>query len=248
MTTEGQNPHSSGYWEGKSWHSFLHNQDQFDNIPRIGECLRDKQVFFIGDSTLHQIWMELCPILNVPIALEYMKCDDAAELQSKPTSIYLNDYNLTINFVFHHIRVGLPRYFSCAVFEVDVLDSLGQESCDHVVVLGFGIHFRQWSRSAFIDRVTHINSAVSRLRKRCPHTLIIVKGPHMASENNKYRSWSDWFVYEMKEIMKLHFQHNGILFLDTWDMNLSFLAPNNVHMPPAPVRQEFRLLLSMLCS
>ena len=125
MTTEGQNPHSSGYWEGKSWHSFLHNQDQFDNIPRIGECLRDKQVFFIGDSTLHQIWREMCAIFNVHISLKEAKCDDAAYQQSKPTSIYLDDYNFTINFVFHHtcIRVGLPRYFSCAVFEVDVLDS-----------------------------------------------------------------------------------------------------------------------------
>ena len=66
--------------------------------------------------------MEMCAIFNVHISLKEAKCN-AADQQSKPISIYLDDYNFTINFVFHHIRVGLPRYFSCAVFEVDVLDS-----------------------------------------------------------------------------------------------------------------------------
>ena len=183
--------------------------------------------------------------------------DDKSPLGELPTFIHLEDYNLTINKAFHHIRSGRPRYFNFAVFEVDVLDSLGDgESCDYVMLLGFGIHFRQWSRDAFIDRVIHIKSAISRFRIRCPQTPIIIKGPHMSTDpQSAVKSYqqvaiasSDFFVHEIRDIMKLHFQENAhVLFFDTWDMNLSFLAPDEVHMPVPAVKQELYMLLSMLC-
>ena len=247
---------SSGYWDGNIWKSLILDQDQFQDKHQIGECLRDKKVFFIGDSTLLKIYEEFCIVFGVPNHPQ-IEHDKHSPLGALPTFIHLEDYNLTINKAFHHIRVGLPRHFTFAVFEVDVLDSLGEkESCDYVILLGFGIHFRQWSRDAFIDRVTYIKSAISRFRKRCPQTPIIIKGPHMSTgpqfAAKAYQQVamgiSDFFVHEMREILRLHFQDNSdVLFFDTWDMNLSFPAPDEIHMPVPVVKQELYMLLSMIC-
>ena len=115
----------------------LNKQEQFEDKQRIGECLRDKQVFLIGDSTLaNQLYGQITAIFDIDNGyIEEDKpgvCWDFNPM-SMPTFVHIDNYNLTINRAFHHIKAGPFRDFNFSVFEGDILDSLGHDgSCDHV--------------------------------------------------------------------------------------------------------------------
>ena len=133
----------------------LNKQEQFEDKQRIGECFCDKQVFLMGDSTLvNQLYGQITAIFDINGFIEHDKpgvCLDFNPM-SMPTFVHINDYNLTINMAFNHIRAGPFKDFNFSIFEVDILDSLGHDgSCDHVVVLGSGVHYRQWSRHALFN-------------------------------------------------------------------------------------------------
>lgn len=216
-------------------------------------------MYLIGDSTLtNQIYGQLCDIMNVAGNPDRSRPSTGHVFSGlMPTSVHVDEYNLSVVRAFHHIKVGPARDFSFAIFEVDLLDSIGHDGrCDYVIVLGFGIHFRQWSRSAFTARVTHIQDAISRFRERCPRTPIIIKGSHMSEPAHKASTnvqsiamaYSDWYVHAILNTMKVYLQdYEGVMFLDTWDLNLAFPEPNNTQMSLVAVRQELFLILSLIC-
>ena len=214
-------------------------------------------MFLIGDSTLvNQFYGQIIGILDVK---GYIARGSKPGVfpATMPTFVHIDDYNLTINRAFHHIKAGPFRDFTFAIFDVDVLDSLGFDgSCDHVIVLGFGIHFRQWSRSAFTDRVIHIKSAIIRYRERCPRAPVIIKGAHMSCQikpkdqhefTSKSMAGTDFFVAEILRTMKMHLRDYGIMFFDAVDMNMAYPVPNTTHMPLTVVTQELFMILSMIC-
>ena len=241
---------SSGFWNKSTWVSLSWENKQFRDSDSVGQCIRNKHVYIMGDSTMHLLFMALCKQLNVSSMIENFG-DKYAVPSSVPTSIYVEDYNATLFFVFHQMRNGAPRYFNISIFEAVVLDRLHSTECNYIVGLGFGIHFLQWSKYAFEDRLSHIVAAVNRLRSRCPDVPVFVKGPHMSGANqfelNKAISRSDYIAKEIVDLMKKEFSRINVIFVDTWDLNLSFPSAPMIHMPEAAYRQELFLSLSQVC-
>ena len=242
-------PACSGYWKGNLWRSFQCKNHQF-TPNQIGLCLKNKNVYIIGDSTLRQLFFVLCSTFNAPCA--FAPVDKTPLHLDVPQESYVADFNVNLNFKFHSLRNGIAvNTFSISFLDVDFIDSLGRGgNCNVILGVGVGIHFPQWSRDAFIERLTHLKESIVRFLHRCPNASVFVKGPHMSSPYLSLQSditRSAYFVYQMHLLMQEYFKGTGVYYIDTWDMNLSFPSRNLIHMPYEVVRQELFLALSYVC-
>ena len=232
-----------GYWLGDTWKALACETIQWNQKePReIGECLRDKHVYFLGDSTSRQwvfVLLHLIQFYYVP-----------ADFRMSYTHIN-RIYNFNLTFQFHpHVIGSSPFVISKEQFEVDVLDDLPSEKCNFVIVISPWAHFTQWWLKAYADRLRLIRASILRLKHRCPNVPIIVKGPHVREHGSSETLLmnSDYIADKIRTLMKEILNIEGVYFIDVWDMNLSYPSANAVHMPNAVITQEVNSFLSYIC-
>ncbi|XP_002734670.1 NXPE family member 3-like [Saccoglossus kowalevskii] len=229
---------SDGFWiNGSIWQSLVCKSRHF-TMEEALDCLRGKDVYFFGDSTL-RLWHD--SFINVGDMNMTVSRDGAHRLLTS------HDYNLTILFQFHAIRIGSSNGdFKNQRFESGVIDSL--RSCYVVVVLSLTYHFGPWTTKSFTERLLHTRNAVERLLSRCPGTIVVIKSSHPRDHNSRegYVHSSDWTLFEMNSITRKLFTGIGVRFLDVYDMSLSHYTNNHVHMQ-AIVPQQVDLFLSYVC-
>ena len=112
------------------------------------------------------------------------------------------------------------------------------------------VHYCQWSKESYEQRLLKIREGILKFKVRCPDVPIIIKGSHpreqMTVESRIY--FSNYILHEINVLMKDIFYGSGAWFLDVWDLNLSYPATNNVHMPVKCVEQELMSLLTYICA
>jgi hypothetical protein len=229
-------PGSMGYWYTDVWHPL--NCRKFNcwrNSTLIGECLRNKEIYVLGDSNGRQYATGMQQVLS--------------EL-SKTKANVKNPFNVSVQFVFHPEAIG-SRFVPLSAFhyEVDILDSLHNAECNYVVIFSLWAHFSQWTREAFYDRLLRLRDAVKRFRERCPKAPVFFKSPHPRGHNSLSAIMfsNDYILYKIGKLIQEVFENTGIMYLDIWNMNLAFLAPNNVHMPLVVIREELFMVYSHIC-
>ncbi|XP_006821143.2 NXPE family member 3-like [Saccoglossus kowalevskii] len=251
-----QEPVSDGYWLGSIWHSLVCQDRQWNDVTEIQQCLRGKDVYFHGDSTMRQWYHKMLQMAGVKV--------DANNWRDKPESIpgqfvvsgddpyamMVTNVRDDINFTFnchaisrHRTHIPIHRF----KFMADILDSMRTPKCNYVFVFSLWSHFHWWALDSYTERLVNIRKAVERLRKRCPNSIMAVKGAH-------YRGGSpylDVMYYNMNRIMKEIFKDQGIFFINIWDMNLSYSiakkTPYSIHMPIDLIQQEVNMFLSHVC-
>ncbi|XP_038050056.1 NXPE family member 3-like [Patiria miniata] len=234
--------HGLGYWEKDHWHSLLCRAKNWSDPAEIGQCLRGKEVYFLGDSVLWR-WMEtLLKTMGVPAKTK--KSDE------EDVSVKLPSFNISLNFRLHPLTFT-PNGTSHRklTFEVDVMDSLKNKGCNYAVVVGTWAHFAQWTRESFVERVGLLREAVLRLRARCPAVRIAVAGPHPRDQPSKESRiyHNDLIVRRMGEFLEDSVSQSGALYLDRWDLNLGYPSSKRLHMPSAVIRGELGMFLSYVC-
>ena len=159
--------------------------------------------------------------------------------------------NASIRFQFHpyHLNYGQVRGVDQVTFEVDALDGLVDPACNYVVVVSPWAHFPQWTKVSYMERTRLLREAVLRLRLRCPHVPVVLKGPHptttVAFSNNIFAS--DYIIKQIEVINSQTFKGIGVWFLPLWDLNLAHYHKNEVHMPDEVIRQELKMFLGFVC-
>ena len=208
----------------------------------IGNCLKNKSVYLLGDSTTRQWAYELFSLLKTEVKLVDM---------SQKYRRYLPRYNLNITYQFYPQILGSKTVrIKDEMYEVDVMDRLVRDaSCNYVVVISPWAHFTQWWADAYRERLQLLMESVQRLKSRCPDTPVILKSPHVRDHKDAYTHLlnSDYILYRMKIQMEEVFRNAGVFYVDIWDMNLAYPANKTVHMPREVIRQELNLALSYVC-
>ncbi|XP_077865998.1 NXPE family member 4-like [Saccoglossus kowalevskii] len=230
---------SNGWWDDHtSWTSLVCRTSHWTN-DTIPECLTNKTVYLLGDSTLRQ-WHECLTVMM------------QQNVTNNSTNRFFSDtrYNITLEFIFHAIMIGSHVVnFRDQHFETDVIDSIQQ--CNVVIVLSLSYHFATWSKESYLERLLCVQRAIQRLQLRCPGVDVIVKSSHPRDHNTvqSHIHSSDWTLFNMNRISREIFERIGVGFIDVWDMSQSHVAQNNVHMPiESVIRQQIDIFLSFICS
>ena len=234
---------SDGYWLNGEWIS-LYCKNRYLSPSHIGSCLKNKKVYFLGDSTL-LLW--------------HKNLADILDAEGPAWNSVAKSFNISLIFNFHKHTVhkassakrweGKPGQF---VYEVDVIDRISHGDCNFVVLLGPGFHFVQWSKDALVERLVHLRSAIFRLHENCPKVPVIIKTPHPYYEKSYGEllniSLSDYLVFEIRRLILQIFNETDVFVVDAWDLNLAYPARNVVHMPKGAIDAEVSMFLSYTCS
>ncbi|XP_072022741.1 NXPE family member 1-like [Amphiura filiformis] len=161
-----ERPISDGFWHNGIWTSFKCKKPRLD-VQYVGECMRNKEIHLLGDSTLRQWGHVLASLMS------------GHEIDDDIVEHHVKAYNFTLTFHFHKVRVGTVYPYDFNEYEVDVIESLRNPECNYVVVFDAGFHYVQWSREAYKDRLLHLRAASMDLLTRCPDVPIIFKGLHL---------------------------------------------------------------------
>ena len=242
-TTVCLNP-GIGYWTGVIWNSASCLTKQWTSRSEIGECIRNKSLFFLGDSTTRQWVVTLLKLLGEQEVERF--------IAGQRCIGYFKEYNFNLTFQFHPQRIGSSSIpVDDEIFEVEILDSLRDPKCNYVVTVSPWAHYAQWWLPAYKERLKLIRKAIQRLKQHCPDAVVIVKSPHVRNDDGvrpeSLLMYSDFIFYQMKTIMEEVLNIDGVYYIDVWNMNLAYPAKKVVHMPDEVVRQELNLFLPHIC-
>ncbi|XP_061117998.1 NXPE family member 3-like isoform X1 [Conger conger] len=233
-----QIPVPAGFYMRDVWTSLVCTTGHF-NAPKITQCLKDRELFMMGDSTMRQWYHYLGS--SVP-SMKYINLHSAE--QAGP----LLAVDVENNIVLHWRAHGTPLRSKAAPF-VDLhyisneIDSIAGGS-RKVIIFDIWAHFTTHPLEYYIRRVARIRQAVIALLKRAPDTIVAIKSANTGSKNVY---GSDWLSIQLDIILRSAFQGINVAFIDVWQMTSCHYSKESIHPNPTVIGNEINLLLSFIC-
>ncbi|XP_056403629.1 NXPE family member 4-like [Hyla sarda] len=230
-----ESPLPSGFVLQQTWNPV------FCKIPvttqdQMYACLKNKQVYFLGDSTMRQ-WFEYFQ-KALPELKTFILSRMAADTKNNILVFFKKH-----NFPFITTR---PQAVKGSLYLTDEIDHLAGGP-HHVLAITFGQHFRPLPIQLFIRRVMNIHRAVERLLLRSPDTKVIIKAENTREIHMDAERFSDFHGYIQNMIVKEVFKDLHVAFVDAWDMTIAFNS-YRAHPLEFIVRNQINMFLSYICS
>uniref|UniRef100_A0A8C2F807 NXPE C-terminal domain-containing protein n=1 Tax=Cyprinus carpio TaxID=7962 RepID=A0A8C2F807_CYPCA len=231
-------PVPAGFYLNDVWTSFVCSTRHF-TTQMTRECLKDKQIYMMGDSTMRQ-WFEFF-VKEVP---NLKQMDLHVQYQSGPLLAVDVENNIDLHWRAH----GLPlRTEKTAVADLHYISNEinGLAGGPHMVIMfNLGPHFTTYPLDFYTHRVLMIRKAVLALLQRAPDTTVIIK-----TVNTGYKDifGSDWYSLQLDRILRWAFQDVGVYVLDVWQMTACHYSKENIHPCPVIIKNEIDILLSFIC-
>ncbi|XP_057187561.1 NXPE family member 3-like [Triplophysa rosa] len=231
-------PVPAGFYLNDVWTSFVCKTRKF-TPQTTTQCLKDKHIYMMGDSTLRQ-WFEF--LLKAVPSLKQMNLH--VQYQAGPLLAVDVENNIDLHWRAH----GVP--LRCRKTEIANLHYISNEIEDlaggphTVIVFNLGPHFTTYPLDFFTHRVLRIHKAVVDLLQRAPATAVIIK-----TVNTGYKDvfGSDWYSLQLDRILRWAFQDVGVYILDVWQMTACHYNKENIHPGPVIIKNEMDIFLSFIC-
>ncbi|XP_064155018.1 NXPE family member 3-like [Anguilla rostrata] len=233
-----QIPVPAGFYMRDVWTSLVCNAGHFD-APKITQCLKDRELFMMGDSTMRQ-WYHF--LGNSVPSMRYMN------LQSTEQAGPLLAVDVTNNILLHWRAHGTPLRSRTSPmanlhYISNEIDSIAGGP-RKVIVFTIWAHFTTFPLEFYTRRVARIRQAVIALLKRAPDTIVVIKSANTGSTNV---FGSDWLALQLDRILRATFQGINVAIIDVWQMTSCHYSKENIHPNPTVIRNEIDLLLSFIC-
>ncbi|XP_067291710.1 NXPE family member 3-like [Pseudorasbora parva] len=233
-------PVPAGFYLDDVWNSFVCNTKQFSST-QMGNCLKNKIVYLMGDSTTRQ-WFEYLE-RKVP-GLKRM------DLHTPSTGGPLMAVELNNNIIVHWRPHGVPLRFTKML--ITDLHYIGNDIDEiaggrhAVVVFTIFAHLVFHPITFYVHEVAKIRQSVVALLSRAPETTVIIKSGNTAGVKNIFQS--DWYAMQQNTVMQEMFRDiDGVIYFDVWQMTSCHYLRENVHPGPVVVANEVDMLLSYIC-
>ncbi|XP_077118708.1 NXPE family member 3-like [Ranitomeya variabilis] len=232
-------PQPSGFYYADRWTSLSCLNHRFPQPTDALTCLKGKDIYMMGDSTLRQ-WFEYLES-TIP---SLKKIDLHVHYLSGPLLAVDADAGLVIRYRSH----GLPLKTSKTLVSNLQYESAQLAGIDGgpntVVVMTFCPHFASFPLRVYLERLEKVQKAVASLLFRSPETTVIIKSANTGFEK---LCISDWLSLQLDIIMRAVFKGMGVIILDVWDMTSCHYLPINIHPGPPVIKNEVDLMLSHIC-
>ncbi|XP_052452524.1 NXPE family member 3 [Carassius gibelio] len=233
-------PVPAGLYLKDVWKSFVCNTQQF-NSTRMGNCLKNKIVYLLGDSTTRQ-WFEYLE-RNVP-GIKRM------DLHTPRTGGPLMAVELKNNIIIHWRPHGVPlRFTKMLITDLHYISNDIDEIAGGphaVVVFTLFAHLVFHPITFYVHEVAKIRQSVVALLSRAPQTTVIIKSGNTAGLKDIFQS--DWYAMQQNTVMQEMFRNiDGAIYLDVWQMTSCHYLLEDVHPGAAIIANEINMLLSYVC-
>ncbi|XP_022092210.1 NXPE family member 3-like [Acanthaster planci] len=238
--------HSAGYYFKDLWKSKVCLASELQLKETI-ECLRNKHLFFIGDSTIRQ-WFWYLVSHTGQTMKEHITSTEAG-VRRVYGHAFDNAHNITLDFRFHDYPL-IGDWISTSVIysAVDLIDSLpgGRDT-----VLGFTMcaHFTFTNLTYYLSRLEPIRDAIVRLQTRgTGKATVIIKSANTGTLQVTPVN-TELLCYDLDLTMRAFFREvPNVTIIDVWDMTLSHRGGYNIHPSKLVVGEEVNLFLNFVCS
>ncbi len=231
----------SGYWLNNRWYSLSHDVKAWTS-EMIHNCLTGYEVIMLGDSTMVQ-WIDA---LDTRIKWNH----------HEGGAFYKVRKGYTFNITFHRNRltkvlhgVG-PFKGPMEHFEPELINRLPDRQT-YMIIIGLAAHYASWPLVDYKDRLHTIKIAVQKLRRECNEQVVVVIKKAQARDHPTFQARvhsNNWVFEEMNRIMIDVFSDVDAIFVDIWDMVLSYPSKLEMHMPMDCIQNEVDLFLTQVCS
>ncbi|XP_066578557.1 NXPE family member 3 [Amia ocellicauda] len=232
-------PVPAGFYFQDRWTSLVCSARSFSSAEQIVGCLKDKQLYMMGDSTLRQ-WFEYLQT-TVP-TLKLMNLHTSG--QSGPLLAVDTGNNVVLRWRAHGLPIRTLKVPRVRLHYIaNEIDGLAGDAYT-VVAFNLWAHFTTFPLATFVRRVAIIREAVRSLLRRSPQTLVVIK-----SANTGYKDvyGSDWLSLQLDTVLRRMFQGLPVAFIDVWQMTSCHYTPDQIHPQPVVIKNEVDLFLSFVC-
>ncbi|KAM9312123.1 NXPE family member 3-like [Gastrophryne carolinensis] len=233
-------PKPSGYYYNDVWTSLTCAARHFSQPSEALACLKGKDIYIIGDSTLRQ-WFEY--LENFIPSLK--RIDLHVSYNPGPLLAVDADNDLVIRFQSHGLpfKTGLKIMIPHLQYTSSQLSRIG--GGPHTVVfLNLCAHFTSYPVTVYLERLEKIQQAVASLLLRSPQTKVIIKS---ANTGDTSVDNSDWLSLQLDTLLRATFRGMAVTIIDAWDMTSCHYLPENIHPGPPIIKHEIDLVLSYIC-
>lgn len=234
-----ESPQPSGFYYNDIWRSLTCKARHFPKPNEALKCLKGKDIYMFGDSTLRQ-WFEY--LVNFIPSLKTI--DLHINYQSGPLLAVDADAGLALRWRAHGLPLRTTKTMM-ADLHYEAAHLAGISGGPHtVIVLTLWAHFTTYPIRVYLERLERVRQAISSLLFRSPKTTVLIK-----SANTGYKSifGSDWLSLQLDILMRAAFKGMDVTIIDAWDMTSCHYLPDNIHPGPPVIRNVVDLMLSYIC-
>ena len=212
------------------------------------KCLKDSQIFVIGDSNSNRMYNYLVDqtssnkkLHGGPLRMEWSTKDQSFNKQWK-----INVTRLPHEYP-AYLSDGSPLLQYGSVEKIiDGIPSTGGQ----LVILHYYLHLTPFHLSVARSRVEAAARAISRLLARNPEARVAFRGPHVSSDgwNFNHSIGGDALGKQYMDIISTAFANlkDRVYFLDGWEMTTA-LENAELHPNDKVPHEMVLMFLSFLC-
>ncbi|VDI07564.1 Hypothetical predicted protein [Mytilus galloprovincialis] len=232
-----------GYFYNKTWHNLLCQKVE-PSFNRYLACLRNREIYMVGDSTVRDWLISMADILNVTRTTGTLR---GHHQPIKNFSKNKRD-NITITWTAHEFPFftytpnGTIHHFKPASYHLNVI-----RSKNPIVVLHLYIHIGYAPLSVYEEHVMNAKDAIVKFLDRVPGAKIFIKGPHYFEQYGEGVPYDFVRYLHDKMIFKIfdNIKHK-VVYLNEWDITVS--SENKDLHPLYDLRKPMiHELLSYIC-
>ncbi|CAM9279346.1 unnamed protein product [Lampetra fluviatilis] len=235
------NPSPSGYYINNAWCSSYCKMNYFSSPSLVLGCLKGKNIFLLGDSTIGQWFKYLVHFTN-----GFRLVDRYIPGKHMPNVAINEDNSITLNWYCHNYPFIATKgtYTKDFRYIANRIDNITGGS-DTVVAISLGAHFTPFPLHVFQTRMHNIKAAVEKLLIRSPETKVIVKLSNVR-ENSGVAIFNNWNTFKLNQVLLELFKTMNVAFIDAWDMT-AVLNSAKIHPNEHIVKNQIDSFLSFVC-
>ncbi|XP_078416183.1 NXPE family member 3-like isoform X1 [Cetorhinus maximus] len=233
----------SGFYYKDQWMSTTCNNRRFDTPARITDCLRRKNIYLLGDSTVRQ-WFEY--LTEFIPGLKIFNLGNPKNIG--PHLAVDLENNIMVEYRPH----GPPIRFNTVSSQdlhyiANELDEI-KGGKDTVIAITLWSHFSTFPVEVYIRRLQNIRRSILQLLGRNPDTVVVMKTANVQALPGEVSLYnSDWYSYQHDLVMRKMFTGINVAFVDAWEMTIAHYLPHNLHPERVIIKNEIDMFLSYVC-
>lgn len=212
--TANYNPMTpTGWFYNTTWNSFKPRKRSIPLRPMMKTCVRNKRLYFVGDSTMRMIYRRFMEMLNLTDtglnnSVAWSRGRDAKD----------DSLNLTMQYRSHGSPLLNPGPEDARPYISDTLDAIATGGKGSVVILTIGYHFHALSPDVFLIRLRIIKAVMKNMMQRLPGIQVVIKGLHYHAYDIRDKLW---LTYRLEVLLRKEFVGMaGVTFMELWDWTL----------------------------
>ena len=231
----------SGYALNKRWR-FINCSNALEfTEPHYIQCLNDKRIYFIGDSTLRQYLEVLAKFIKLNVT--YYAFSVTAYSKKHNIRLFWRKHEMP----FHNQELYDQHKVQSTDFQINKLaNNTAIKGSSLVVVVHYGAHLQAFPPSVFRSRLRKLVNALRRLLQVKPEVTILVKGAAPVIQDTHWFDVRISLIFNEILFQEFSVLKDHVIYLDVFSVSVAF---NNIALHPRAliVQNMIHQFMSYLC-